>query len=600
MINLRSACFQNDICQECIKRNISKYGKFEIQCEGITIDQEIQLAIQDGYSEEAAKMIDPVYFFETIYGSKVRWYQRRILCCTAKRLAGRQCRQTGKTLMFMYKIFHYCMMNEGVKVLIIQPTEKQISETWNKYVFRDFVHKSPYAKASITESRKSPSYEITFCNGSMITFSIANDSCRGFTGEILYIDEAALVPAETLNSIIMTIASAGSKGAIYYTSTPKGRGNVFYKACNISPETNEYHVSIYDVEEMSGQIESFRTLLGETGFIQECEAQFPDTSGGPFNSRGVKIAQTDYRYEDCRRRPGFIYVGGVDWNGSGVGTYFRIMEFDPSNYVFRVVDRQVISSANWNGLAAKEMLKNLNEKWRPAHWMCDSGYGHDLIEDLRLQSMRAPNGSTLSKLKHTIEPVEFGKWLDLEDPFTKEEIKKSTKAFIVTQVARLFEPREDMVCIQYSKYDEDLTNALDNYKILSISDQGNIKYGFDKKDGIEDHDLDSFMLSVYGIVKHYSELFRRVFLMSVMLDGREILTPREITKPVQLPYGSVTTLLTDNHSKSIANDDHPSKYEPVDKQNAFVSRTFDNMMNKRNPLGINQFRRSHGIVKRTR
>jgi hypothetical protein len=395
----------------------------------------------------------------------------------------------------------------------------------------------------------------------------------------------------------MTIASAGAAGQILYTSTPKGKGNVFFKACKSSPDTNEYHVSITEVEEMQGQIESFRILLGETGFIQECEAEFPDTSGGPFNYKGVDLAKTDYRYEDCFRRPGFIYVGGVDWNGSGIGTYFRIIEFDPSNYVFRLVDRQVISSANWNGLAAKEMLKHLNEKWRPAHWMCDSGYGHDLMEDLKLQSMKSAANTPLAKIKHILEPVEFGSWIVIDDPFTKEEIKKSTKAFIVSQVARLFEPRENGVNIQYSKYDENLTNSLENYKIMSITDKGNVQYGFDKKDGIEDHDLDSFMLSVYGIVKHYGELFKRLFLVSVPLEGRDILTPKDVTKSFNLPDGQGIVLLTDNSPKPIMLDEKMDKFEPKDP-NGFISRTFNSSMQQRPINGLNNFRRSHSIIKR--
>ena len=600
-ININERKFQNEICQECISRNIKKYGSFQCQCEGITVEDDVKLAINEGYSEQEARwMFDPVYFFETIYGSKVRWYQSRILYCTSKRLAGRQCRQTGKTLMFMYRIFHHCMTTENTKVLIIAPTEKQIEETWQKYVFRDFIHKSGDIKASISGTRKSPSYQVEFCNGSILTFSIANDSCRGFTGSILYIDEAALVPAETLNSIIMTIASAGAAGAIMYTSTPKGKGNVFFKACKTSPDTNEYHVSIVDVEEMQGQIESFRDLLGETGFIQECLAEFPDTSGGPFNYRGVDLAKTDYKYETCARRPGFIYVGGVDWNGSGIGTYFRIMEFDPAKLTFKMVDKQIISSANWNGLAAKEMLKFLNDKWQVNHWMCDSGYGHDLMEDLKLQSMKAQNGSSLARIKHTIEPVEFGSWLILEDPFSKEDVKKSTKAFIVSQVARLFEPFNDKVSVIFSKYDESLIISLENYKIMNISDKGNIQYGFDKKDGIEDHDLDAFMLSIYGIVKNYSELFKRVFLQSVMLEGRDIMTPKDEEKNNLYPFGSVTTLLTDNHNFSIRNDEQRSKYEPRQEEVSFVSRTFDSGMDKRPISGMNHFRRNHSIIKRVR
>lgn len=596
--NLNHPKYQNETCAECIARNTEKYGNFQIQCEGITVESDVKLAIQEGYSEHEARFVfDPVYFFEYIYGSKVRWYQKRVLLCTSKRLAARQCRQTGKTLMFMYRLFNYCLTNEKAKVLVILPTEKQILETWNKYVFRDFIHKNEEVKASISSTRKSPSYEVEFCNGSIITFSVANESVRGFTCSKLYIDEAALCPTEILNSIIMTIASAGDSAEIAFTSTPKGRGNIFYKACMESPDTNEYHVSIYEVEEMANQIESYKKLLGEAGFEQECCAAFPLISGGPFNYKGIDMAKYDYKYEDCFRRPGFIYVGGVDWNGSGIGTYFRILEFDPSRYLFKVVDSQVIASNEWNSLAAKEMLKHLNEKWKPNHWMADQGYGHAELEDLKLQSMKAKNGSDLAKLKHILEPVDFGSWITLEDPFTKEEIKKSTKAYIVSQVARLFEPTANGVSIMYSKHDLDLTNSLESYKILNITDKGNVQYGFDKKDKIEDHLLDSTMLAIFGVVKHYSELWQRVFLMSVPLEGREILSPQEKNNTIKISNGHGVVLLTDNSPHPIIIDDKPSKFEPREDIN-FISRTFNSSYQKRPIDGLNNFRRSHSMIKR--
>jgi hypothetical protein len=479
--------FRNKICKECIKKNIQKYGSFECQCKGITVETDVKNAIKQGYDEHTSRyLFDTAYFFEFIYGHKPRWYQYRLLYCTSRRLVARQCRQTGKTLLFMYKIFQYIITNSDVQVIIFLPTEKQIKEMWDKYVNRDFINKSEEIANSVEAKTMSPSYEVRFTNGSKITLAIPSASSRGFTANWIYIDEAALVPKEALNAILMTIASKDDY-SIFMTSTPFGRGNAFYNECKDSPNSNEYHITIYEVEEMKDKITFFKELLGETGFIQECEAEFPDTAGGPFNYKGIDLSKADYRYKDIGRVPGWIYIGGVDWNGPGIGTYFCILGFNPDTYQVRVFDFQIIASANWNGTAAKEMFRILNEKWRPKHWMVDSGYGQFLSEDLILLSTHAKKGTADADIKHSLERIEFSSFTEIEDPFTKEPIKKMTKNLMVSQFAKLFEIRDGRVSFQYSKYHEELTKSLESYKLLSITDKGIEKYGFEKKDDIEDH-----------------------------------------------------------------------------------------------------------------
>jgi len=87
-----------------------------------------------------------------------------------------------------------------------------------------------------------------------------------------------------------------------------------------------------------------------------------------------------------------------------------------------------------------------------------------------------------------------------------------------------------------------------------------------------------------------------------MLEGREILTPKDESKMVNYPYGSTKTLLTDNHNFSIKNDDKPGKYEPKQEDVSFISRTFSSAgVGKTRPInGINNFRRTHSIIKRNR
>lgn len=603
---LDSKCFNNNICKTCIRNNINKYGSFSCDCTGITVEEDVKLAIKEGYSEEDARwLFDAVYFFELIYGKKVRHYQKRILYCTSKKLAVRQCRQTGKTLLTMFRIFHYVMTNDDVSVLVVTPQEVQIKKIWDEYIFRDFVYKNARIKESMTGKSMSPSYKVSFDNGSSIMLMIAGPGVRGQTANWIYMDEAAIIGKDILADVLMAIASKEEESSIIMTSTPKGRGNPFYDACKVDADFNEFHTSIYDVEEMKGQIQFFKKLLGETGFKQEAEAEFPDASGGPYNYRGIDLSRIDYEYEDQIREPGWIYFGGADWNGPNIGTFFYIIGFDPDRNIVKIFDKQVVSSAVWNSTVAKDTFIKLNRKWLPKHWMVDYGYSHDLVEQLRLWSIQVEQDKSVlpghpdAQIKHTLEPVNFGSWIEIEDPFTREIQLKSTKSFIVSQVSRLFEPTDNYVPVQISSSDQELTSCLENFKLINITAKGTEQYGFDKKSGIEDHPHDAFSLAVYGIVKYYGELFKKIVAESVPLYAQEIFSVNSDNGGIiKVDPSQSIILLTDNSPEAIYIDERKTKkFEPRDDDEfqPVVTRTFSKTIEQRN---VTIPKRSNYIVSR--
>jgi hypothetical protein len=505
----------------------------------------------------------------------------------------------------MYKIFHYVATNENKTVLVVTPREAQIKKIWDEYIFRDWYYKNNEVKEAIGKNyAQSPYYHVKLDNGSRIILMIAGPGARSQTADLIYMDEAAIIPAEELNAIMGTILSRGDDSTIYMTSTPKGRGNMFYDACKLDPEFNEYHVSIYEVEEIKSQIQRFKKILGATGFIQECEAEFPDASGGPFNYKGIDLAQKEYEYEDCRKESGWLYFGGVDWNGPNVGTYFYMAAFNPDTYQVKIVDKQVVSSALWNQTVAKQTFIDLNRKWSPKCWMTDAGYGHGVNEELKFWSTynlpaTTPGNHPDAMLKHILEPTEFGSFIEIEDPFTRELIKKTCKSFIISQVSKLFEPDNGYVPISFSKEDAELTKSLENYKLLAITDRGVEKYGFEKNSGIEDHALDAMMLAIYGIVKNYSELFKQIFLYSVPINGKEIMTPgKDDGLGTKIPPGSSIVLLTDNSPDPIHLDEKAWK-EPVE-EGPIISRSFGRGAERKTPFSNSMmYRRSRTMISRS-
>jgi hypothetical protein len=576
---LQGKQYNNDICRDCYAKNIAKYGKFSIKCTGITVEDDVKFAISQGLTEEDARWLyDPRYFFKKVYGSAPRSYQEPILLCSANSLVARQCRQTGKTLTIIMKIMHFLATNDNETVLVITPNESQVKKIYEEYVLRDCIYKNDNLKESVVSKTQKPYYKVEFCNGSKIQLMIAGESVRGMTSSWLYIDEAAIIGSELLNSILMTTASKGNS-VIIQTSTPKGRGNQFYKACKEYADYNEYHVSIYDVAEMQKKVEAFRRTLGEAGFKQEAEAEFPDISGSPFNYAGIDAAQKDYEYEQCTRQDGIVYIGGVDWNGPTIGTYIVVIGFDPNTYNITVVDKKVVSSANWNSLAAKQGVIDMNRKWNCKHWMVDYGYGLTIVEEIRAYSMKIAHqlGSRHpdSQLKYIIDTVEFGSLMTITDPFTKEEQKKTTKSFIVNQFARLFEPDVNkQVAFSYPRSDEEITKSLENYKLMNVTARGFEQYGFAKDAGIEDHMLDALGLAVFGVIKYYNELFKRVILQSVPIASNGMLLSMAGVNPTPIldVRGKNITLISDNDQTPIEFDEKPLNYAQNIRSQS--SRTF--------------------------
>jgi len=486
---------------------------------------------------------------------------------------------------------------------------KEVFDIVNKDSIRSRVYRSDindiyYEKVkSVNVVSSEETYNLTIENTH--TF-IVDGIITHNTADWIYLDEAAIIPNDMLKDIVMTIASRGDEATMLLTSTPMGRGNVFYTACKENSVFREFHVSIDDVPSMHNMIPQFKKLLGETGYIQEALAEFPATSGGPFNLNGITLAKTDYEYEHATRSGGMLYFGGVDWNGPGIGTYFYIVGFDPQSYKFKIVDKQIIASANWNSTVAKQALIELNRKWEPKHWMCDYGYSQSLIEEIRLYSMKVnvENGHPDTQLKHIVETVAFGSPMEVEDPFTKEMTKKTARSFIVSQVARLFEPQgttgKEWVPIQFSSHDEELIKSLEVYKLLSISRTGQEQYGIDSKDGVEDHAMDAFILAIYGVVKYYNELFKKIIYSSVSFNATTLLgaeAEEELEKNV---VAGGIILLTDNSPEPIYLDERVIK-DPSEAKEIIISRSFSKGMTKRaytekNLSGIMRSRR--GMIRR--
>jgi len=163
-------------------------------------------------------------------------------------------RQVGKTTTFSKKIAKYMLKHPNSRIIVVSLTEDQAKliiimvltylENNNK---KDIVRKG---KNKVTTSR------IHLNNkSSVISRPVGNtgDAVRGFTGDVLYIDEASGMPEMMWKAAMPTLMTTG--GQIWMSSTPRGKfvagtndKNFFFKCWeNVEDRWKVFNISSEEV-----------------------------------------------------------------------------------------------------------------------------------------------------------------------------------------------------------------------------------------------------------------------------------------------------------------------------------------------------------------
>lgn len=202
----------------------------------------------------------------------------------------------------------------------------------------------------------------------------------------------------------------------------------------------------------------------------------------------------------------FIVFIGVDWNHDLNGTRIVVTAYDKNSDKFFVVEKAKIAKQNLTQAIAVDMVVELNRKYQADHIICDEGFGIGQVSELRTRGRnqygKVPASHPDIKLVDTMS-VQFGSSLEIRDPTTHEVLKKNTKQYIVENTQKLLEQRR---LTFNDKEDNDLIMQMKNYTVISSGLRGNKYKPKDKKIG--DHDLDAFMLCLYGFDYHYGDYIK--------------------------------------------------------------------------------------------
>lgn len=165
-------------------------------------------------------------------------HQGNLLLCTG--------RQVGKTTIFSRKIAKFMLEHQNCQIIVVSLTEDQAKLMI--IMVLDYLEKEEPRKIK-KNMRFTNQNKITLTNGArVIARPVGNtgDAVRGFTGDVLVIDEASRMPQLVFEASKPTLLTTG--GQIWMCSTPFGKQGYFYESwLNKHGRFKVFHISSEEV-----------------------------------------------------------------------------------------------------------------------------------------------------------------------------------------------------------------------------------------------------------------------------------------------------------------------------------------------------------------
>ena len=494
--------------------------------------------------------IDPVAWCELMFGFddldpewRIRPYQKEQLRCTVLRYVIREGRRSGKTFAMALKLIYlaFNMLKSrgrdaegntiyvGPEIIVITPYQAQVANIFNE--IENILKRNEDLTQAITTAKggslyvKTPYYKLKLSNGATISGFVSGvgtkedgsggGTMRGQNADVIYLDEMDMIPEEILQKVIQPLLLTRADVMMIATSTPIGKRGKFYEWCLERYDFKEDYLpsTILPVwEEIKLEVEADNT---EEGFAAEYMAHFLEGAYGVFRPSYIYRARGAYKYADSdihngdwwhraagvKERSELIKVIGIDWN-KNAGTEFVVVAYDPSQHHWFVVEANNISASEYSSVRWKEEVVRLNYKWKPDYIYADEGYGHTIIEDLKVEAhaIRVKGATTrleqeTVKLLDRLKAFNFSQKVELKSPVDYRDITKIGKQFLVENTIRVFEEGR----IWFPEDDQALLQQLLHYVVLRRHPTTNKPvYGTDRE-SVGDHRLDALMLALGGL-----------------------------------------------------------------------------------------------------
>jgi phage FluMu gp28-like protein len=259
---------------------------------------------------------DEVEFAKKILNFQPYHYQEEFLRDRSNLIAACCGRQVGKTTLTAIKALHFVLAHRKKQVLIVSAGQRQSIILFRKILaFIDEAFPTPMLLDGRTRTW------VKFANGSeIVALPCGRDGAtlRGFTSDMVILDEANFIPEMVIDSVIRPTTIARSNAKIIMLSTPWAKAHPFYEAIT-RPElgfrTYRWPTSV-NPHVTKEKLELERKTIGEYDFDREYNANFIDDQFSYFPSKLV-LGCTDAYALDAEPKPGETrkgtYYVGIDF-----------------------------------------------------------------------------------------------------------------------------------------------------------------------------------------------------------------------------------------------------------------------------------------------
>ena len=425
---------------------------------------------------------------------------------------------------------------EGPAIMIVTPYQAQLTNIFNE--IESLIKRNPELKRQVLSGTndslyvKNPMYRMELKNGATILGFVSGlgvkqdgsggGTMRGQSADIIYLDEMDMIPEDILDKVVTPILLTKPGVMLIATSTPIGKRGKFYNWCLERPDFKEDYFPSSVLPHWNSIKEELIKENTDEGFRAEYMAEFIEGSYGVFKPSWINNAKGDYFYKDTKNFNVMQKLGienpqdliiciGIDWN-KNAGTEYYVVGYNTGNGTWIGLDALNISSTEYSSKRWADELLKLNYKWKPDYIYADEGYGHTIIEDLKMHSRRMSmkdNKNDFDQqtayLADRLVSFNFSKKIEITDPMTGEKSNKRGKHFLVENAIRIME--EGLFVFSYE--DETLAKQLQNYIVVKLQDTTNKPvYGMENR-GIGDHRLDAWMLALAGLTLESSIMTNR-------------------------------------------------------------------------------------------
>ena len=303
-------------------------------------------------------------------------WEDHLLLCTG--------RQVGKTTIMAHKAGKYMLEHPNTNIIVVSLTEDQAQLMIIMILtFLEQKHRGDIAKGRNKPTKSA----IKLINGSsVIARPVGNtgDAVRGFTGDILIVDEASKMPEMMWVAAKPTLLTTGGK--IWMCSTPHGKEGYFYECfLNKQKRYKVFHISSEEVVKDRKISESW-TEKRKTEVIKFLEEERESMSELRYGQEYLGLFLDDLRryFSDeliekiciLKRRPNImpdrVYALGVDIARMGRDeTSFEILENNDGflKHVANIVTKKTLTTQT------EDRIRELHKQYQLEKIYIDAGSG---------------------------------------------------------------------------------------------------------------------------------------------------------------------------------------------------------------------------------